>query len=109
MYVNSLNLHEIKNEILQDYTCDFELNGLMIIGHIDHTTNIRFKSMDDIESFINAMDIDYDSEEATFNGYVYKLNTAEFNVVKRSAHIKDAKYMQEIVEYRGQNCYIPTS
>ena len=35
-YVNSLNLHKIKNEILQGYTGDFELNGLMIIGPIEH-------------------------------------------------------------------------
>ena len=34
IYVNSLNLHEIKNEFLQDYTGDFELNGLMVIGPI---------------------------------------------------------------------------
>ena len=34
--VNNLNLHEIKNEILQGYTGDFELNGLMIFGHIKH-------------------------------------------------------------------------
>ena len=27
IYVNNLNLHEIKNEILQDYAGDFELNG----------------------------------------------------------------------------------
>ena len=26
IYVNSSNLHEIKNEILKDYTDDFELN-----------------------------------------------------------------------------------
>ena len=36
IYVNSLNLHEIKNEILQDCTGDFELNGLMNIGPIEH-------------------------------------------------------------------------
>ena len=42
IYVNSLNLHEIKNEILQDYTGDFELSGLMIIGLVEHKTNIRF-------------------------------------------------------------------
>ena len=34
IYANNLNLHEIKNEILQGYTGDFELNGLMIIGPI---------------------------------------------------------------------------
>ena len=47
IYVNNLNLHEIKNEILQDYTGNFELNGLMIIGPIERKTNIRFKNMDD--------------------------------------------------------------
>ena len=62
MYVNSLNLHEIKKEILQDYTKDFELNGLMIIGPVEHRTNIRFKNMDDSEGYLNATDIDYDSE-----------------------------------------------
>ena len=42
-YVNSLNMHEFKNEILQDYTDDFGFNGLLIIGPIEHKTNIRFK------------------------------------------------------------------
>ena len=50
IYVNSLKLHEIKNEILQDYTGDFESNGLMIIGPIKHRTNIRFKNIVDFES-----------------------------------------------------------
>ena len=109
IYVNNLNLHEIKNEILQYYTGDFELNGKMIIGPIEHKTNIRFKNMDDFENYINAIDVDYDSEDVTFTGYVYKLNTPHFKVVKRSAYGKGTNYMQEIVEYHGQNCYIPTS
>ena len=58
IYVNNLNSHEIKDEILQDYTGDFELNGKMIIGPIEHKTNIRFKKMDDFERYINAIDID---------------------------------------------------
>ena len=45
IYVNNLNLHEVRNEILQDYTVDFELYGLKIIGPIEHKTNIRFKNM----------------------------------------------------------------
>ena len=57
IYVNNLNLHEIKNEILEDYTGDFELIGKMIIGPIEHKTNIRFKNMDDFERYINAIDI----------------------------------------------------
>ena len=109
IYVNNLNLHEIKNEILQHYTGDFELNELMIIGPIEHKTNIRFKNMKDFENYINAIDIDYDSEEVTFTRYVYKLNTPHFKVVKRSTYGRGTNYMQEIVEYHGQNCYIPTS
>ena len=109
IYVNNLNLHEIEIEILQDYTGDFELNGEMIIGPIIHKTNIRFKNMDDFESYINAIDVDYDSEDVTFTGYVYKLNTPPFKVVKGSAYGKDTNYMQEFVEYHGENCYIPTS
>ena len=109
IYVNNFNLHEIKNEILQDYTGDFELNRKMIIGPIEHKTNIRFKKMDDFEKYINAIDVDYDSEDVTFTGYVYKLNTPHFKVVKRSAYGIGTNYMQEIVEYHGQNCYIPTS
>ena len=49
IYVSNLNLHENKNEILHDYTGDFELNGKMIIGPIEHKTNIRYKNMDDFE------------------------------------------------------------
>ena len=102
-------MHEIKNETLQDYTGDFELNGKMVIGPVEHKTNIRFKNMNDFERYINAIDVDYDSEDVTFTGYVYKLNTPHFKVVKRSAYGRGTNYMQEIVEYHGQNCYIPTS
>ena len=109
IYVNNLNLHEIKDGILQDYTDDFELNGLMIIGPVEHKTNIRFKNIEDFESYINAIDIDYDSEDVTFTGYLYKLDTPQFQVVKRSAYGRGTIYMQEIVEYHGQNCYIPIS
>ena len=53
VYVNKLNLHEIKNEILLDCTGDFELNGLMFIGPTEHKTIIRYKNMDDFENYIN--------------------------------------------------------
>ena len=82
IHVNKSNLNEIKNEILQDYTGDFELNGKLVIGPIEHKTNVRFKNMDDFESYINAIDVEYDSEDVTFTGYVFKLNTPHFKVVK---------------------------
>ena len=34
-YVNGLNLHEIKIDILEDYTGDFELIGSMLLGEIE--------------------------------------------------------------------------
>ena len=98
-YVNGLNLHEIKNEVLEDYAGDFELIGKTIIGPVEHKTNIRFKNMDDFERYINAIDIDYGSDDVIFTGYVYKLDTPQFKVVKRSAYGKGADHMQEIVEY----------
>ena len=49
LYVNSLNLHEIKNGILQHYTGDFELNGSLNIEPFEHKTKIRYKNMDDFE------------------------------------------------------------
>ena len=102
-------MHENKNGILQDYTGDFELNGLMNIGPVEHKTNIRFEIMDDFERYVNAIDIDYDSEDVTSTGNVYKLNTPQFNVVERSVYAKSINHMLETVEYRRQNCYISTS
>ena len=103
IHANNLNLHEIKNEFLQGYTGDFDLDGLMIVGPIEHKTNIRFKKMVDFETYLNAIDIDYDSDDVIFTGNIYKLNTPQYNVVRRSAYGRGTNYMQEIVEYHGQN------
>ena len=68
-YVNALNLHEIKIEILEDYTGDFELIGSMLVGDIERKTNIRFKNVDDFESYINAIDNSgYDSDDLFLQG-----------------------------------------
>ena len=42
----------------------------MFIWPVENKTNIRFRNMDDFESYKNAIDIDYDSEDVTFTGYV---------------------------------------
>ena len=65
--------------------------------------------MDVFESYIKAIDIDYDSEKFFFTGYVYQLKTPQFKVVKRSVYAKGTTYMKEFVEYYGQNCYFPAS
>ena len=81
----------------------------MVIGAIEQKTNIRFEKTDDFERYINAMDIDYDNEDVIFTGYIYKLNKPQFKIVQRSAYAKGTIYMKEILEYEGQNYYIPTS
>ena len=109
-YVNALNLHEIKNEFLEDYTGDFELIGYMLVGEIEQKTNIRFKNVDDFESYINAIDNSgYDSEDVIFTGWLYKLNTPEFKKVNRSQYGRGTDFKQDIVEYISNNCYIRTS
>ena len=40
---------------------------------------------------------------------MYKLNTLEFKKVKRSQYCRGTDFKQHIVEYIGNNCYIPTS
>ena len=46
------------------------------------------KKMEDFESFIIAIDIDYDSGDVIFTWYAYKLSTTQLKVVKRSAYAK---------------------
>ena len=70
----------------------------MVIGPVEHKTNNRFKNMDDFESYMNAIDFLYDSEDVIFTGYVYILNTPQFNVVTQSAYAKGSNYMKEIDE-----------
>ena len=109
-YVKGLNLHEIKNEILGDYKGDFELIESMLVGEVEQKTNIRFKKVDDFESYVNAIDNSgYDSEDVTFTGWFYKLNTPELKKVNRSQYGRGTDFKQDIVEYIGNNCYIPTS
>ena len=97
-YVNGLNLHEIKIEILEDYTGDFELIGSMLVGEIEQKTNIRFKNVDDFERYINAVDNSgYDSEDVIFTGWLYKLNTPEFKKANRSQYGRGTDFKQDIV------------
>ena len=54
IYVTGLNLYEIKSDNLLDYTRDFELNGSIVKGPVEHKTNIRFRNMDDFQKFTNS-------------------------------------------------------
>ena len=107
--VISKNLHEIKNETLLDCVGAFEMVGNLKIGDQIRQTNIRFRNMDDFESYINSIDEGYDAEEAIFNGYFYKIKTPQFNKVNRSQYGNRCDLKHQIFEYRGNNCFFPSN
>ena len=102
------NIHEIKQEILLDYTGEFEMDGKLKVGDQIRQTHIKFRNMDDFEAYINSIDQDYDSDDCIFNGYNYKIDTPQFNKVNRSQYGNGCSFSIIIIEYRGNNCYIPT-
>ena len=108
IHVITKNLHEIKNEILINYEGEFEMVGNLKVGDQIRQTHIRFRNISDYEAYINAIDQDYDSEDAIFNGYIHKLNTPQFNRVNISQYGNGCSFDKIIIEYRGNNCYIPT-
>ena len=82
----------------------------MLIGEIEQKTNFRFKNVDEFEAYTNAIDNGrYDSEDVIFTGWLYKLNIAGFNKVNRSQYASGTAFEQDIDQYIGNNCYIPTS
>ena len=102
------NLHDLKNEILQDYDGTFEMIGTILVGDQLRQTHIRFRKMIDFESYIKSIDQDYDSDDSIFNGYIYKIDTPIFNKVNRSQYGNGCDFKHEFIEYRGINCFLPT-
>ena len=102
------NFHEIKQEILQDYSGEFEMVGSLKVGDQIRQTHIRFRNIDDYGSYINTIDERYDAEDALFKGYIYNINTTHFNKVNRSQYGNGCNFKHEIIECRRSNCFIPT-
>ena len=82
--------------------------GNLKVGDQIRQTHIRFRNMDDFEAHINSIDQDYNSDDSIFNGYIYKVDTPQFNKVNRSQYGNGCSFDKIIIEYRGNNCYIPT-
>ena len=82
--------------------------GSLKVGDQIRQTIIKFRKIDDYEAYINAIDEGYDAQDSVFNGYIYKLNTPQFNKVNRSQYGNGCVFNHEIIEYRGNNCFIPT-
>ena len=101
-------LHEIKNEILNEYTNAFEMVGNLKVGDQIRGTHNKFRNNNDYEAYINSIDEGYDAEDSIFNGYLYKIITPQFNKVNRSQYGNGCNFDEIIIEYRGNNCFIPT-
>ena len=102
------NLHGIKQELLVVYTGEFEMVGKLPVGDQIRETDNTFRNKAAYEAFINAIDQDYDSEDAIFKGYIYKHNTPQLKLVNRSQYGKDCSFDKITVEYPGNSCFIPT-
>ena len=70
IHVIDKKLQEIKQERIKNCTGEFEMVGKLSIADQSRETHIRFRNIDDFDSYINAFDQDYESEDAIFNGYV---------------------------------------
>ena len=83
--------------------------GNLKFGYQIRQTNIRFRNMDGLEAYINAIDEGCDAEDAIFNSHFYKINTPHFNKINRSQYPNGCDFKHEIIEYRGNNCFIPSN
>ena len=108
IHVIDKNLHEIKNEILEDYGGVFEMVGNLKVGDQIRQTHVRFRNINDYEAYINSIDEGYDADDSIFNGYIYKIITPQFNKVNRSQYGNGCSFDKIIEEYQGNNGYIPT-
>ena len=102
------NLHEIKQEISENFNDTFEMIDNLKIGDQIRQNHIRFRNIDDFESYINSIDQNYDIDDCIFNGYNYKINTPQFSKIKRSDFGNGCNFDKIIIEYCGNNCFIPT-
>ena len=80
----------------------------MKVGDQIRQTHIRFRNNDDYEDYINSIDESYDAQDALFNGFIYKINTPQFDKVNRSQYGNGCDFKHGIIEYQGNICFIPT-
>ena len=70
---------------------------------------MRFRNIQDFETYINNIDQEYEGEDAIFIGDIYKLNNPEFRQINRAEFGRGTDFLKDIIEVKGFNCYIPSS
>ena len=93
---------------MQDYEGEFEMVGNLKVGDQIRRTHIRFRKVSDYEAYLNSIDEGYDADDCIFIGYIYKIDTPQFKKVNRSQYGNGCGFDKIIIEYRGNNCFIPT-
>ena len=66
LYANGCNLNETKRENSLNFTGVSELIGFLLNGEMEHSTSIRFVNVEDFETYLDALDADYDIEYVFF-------------------------------------------
>ena len=70
----------------------------MLVDQIEQKTKIKFENIHDFETYTNAIDVHYDSEDVIFKEWLYKLNTSEIDTVNRSQCGRGTEFIQDFVE-----------
>ena len=82
--------------------------GRLSNGDQIRESHIRFRKNTVYESYINAIDQDYESEDAIFNGFKSKIKPPQFNLVNRSQYGNGCGFERRNIEHRGNNGFKPT-
>ena len=107
----------LENPDFEQDNCSRTAEGIYKIEHdsirlmkwlIYYDRSITFRNIDNFEANIDAIDQDYVSEEGFFKGYIYKINTLQFNLVNGIQYGNCCDFKREIFENRGDNTFIPT-
>ena len=109
IFAISLNLHEFRIENLGDYNAVSEMVGDIIIGEHKQTTAMRFKFIEQFESYVFNNVMDYIAGDTILTSYVNNLDTPDFNMNFTTNYGKGKDCKQDLFEDIGDNCYNPTS
>ena len=85
------------------------MTGELSIADNTRTKHNRFRNNTDYETYVNAIDQDYESEDAIFNGYIYRTDTPQVNLFNRSQYGKGRDFKLQIFEFPGNICFKTTN
>ena len=82
---------------------------ILLLENTNGQQRWEFKKNEHYESYVILIDMNYDADDTISTGYISELNTPEFKKVNMSDNRKGTEFKQDIVEFVGNICYVPTS